>query len=91
MIVYILTKRYSDNSAFEVCGATEDRAVAQAFHAGGKDADPHSEVYEVNTYSQIRGAFDAYAVENFDDERVDRPADVPSPATSTVSDDDIPF
>ena len=91
MIVYILTKCYSDNSAFYVCGATEDRAVAQAFHAGGKDADPRSAVYELNTNDPVRGMFNPDPTENFDDDRVELTADVPSLVTSIISDYDIPL
>lgn len=88
MIIYILTKRYSDNSGFSVMGATTDRAVAQAFHAGGTDSDPHSEVYEVNDNDPVRSLGREYEALTFDDE--DRQPEVVATPVA-VSDDDIPF
>jgi len=91
MILYVLTKRYSDNSGFYVLGATTDCAVAQAFHAGGTDSDPHSEVYEVNDNDPVRSMGREYEALSFDDE--DRQPEVVATPVAVSSDDDsdIPF
>jgi hypothetical protein len=89
MSIYILIKRYSDDSGLNICGATSSRAVAQAFHAGGEGMDPHPEVYEVDLDDAIRGTHDAYEKVDFDKEPVAEPE--PPPVSVAMSDDDIPF
>ncbi len=48
MIIYLLTKQYSDKSGFMICGATESKAIAQAFVSGGSMM-PTPVIYVLNT------------------------------------------
>lgn len=92
MIIYILTKRYSDNSGFSVMGATTDRAIAQAFHAGGTDSDPHSEVYQVDDNNPVRSMGREYDVLTFEDVEEDQQPEYPATPVAVSDDDsDMPF
>lgn len=62
MIVYVLTKRYYDNSSsVHVCGVTENRAVAQAFQAGGnQDSSMVVEVFKCNLAASLHDGVGAW-------------------------------
>lgn len=53
MIIYVLTKQYSDKSGFIICGATEKQEIAQAFESGGKGTDPIPMIYVIDTEKPI--------------------------------------
>jgi hypothetical protein len=49
VIIHVLVKRYLDNSAFSIIGATGEDAIAIAFCVGGEDGAAHAESYAVDT------------------------------------------
>ena len=53
MIVYVLVRAFADGSKTRICGATEDREVAQAFLAGGIGVEPEPQVYQIDTKEDI--------------------------------------
>lgn len=92
MIVYVLIRRYYDNSGIHVCGVTTREDIAQAFCAGSEQSSAEAEAFKVDTEEPLRPISKAYEaikweVQCYGEEKPPAPA----PATSAISDDEIPF